>query len=117
MGYTSVYIFRSRSSIRGTPAFLFRFLSDVAENSTTRYHDAVSPDLEFVNNGWTVKDGTTGPIWTESNWPNGISSRAFFQEGDDVATAMLVFGAVLIVATAAILHFLVPVCDRKFKTV
>ena len=64
--YSSVYVIRPRSSISGPSRFVRDFLQTVATNATTVFHDAVDPDLTFTGSKWEVKEGSSGPIWTES---------------------------------------------------
>jgi hypothetical protein len=88
-------------------------------------HDAVDPNLVFsrAQNRWLIKDDAAAtasladfPLWTESNWDNGIGFRTFRVE--DPRTEAAVFGAGIAVALASVAIVLLGqrYCNKRFKT-
>jgi len=118
--YPSVFVLRPRAQITyGIPRLLYGyFTSPKFMNSTTFFHDAVDPHLKLDQNAnkWTVLNATDSPIWTESNWPAGIQSRAYQAENPSVEAAMLAVGLILMAFAIAGVHFLNKYLNRRFKT-
>jgi hypothetical protein len=85
--------------------------------STTHYHAAVEPSMQFdmKNFVWRVNTSSSAAAWTESNWADDIGARLYVRESSVAAWTMLVGGALATLLVAVVVRSAQLYCRRHLK--